>query len=142
VTEELAFDERGRDGRTVHLDERARAPQARRVDRARDELLAGPGLAEDEDGRVGGCDLLDLLENPQQCFARAQDVVEAAEGGELLAEVLGLDGERADAALRLEPLVHVPEDQGVEDLAVEVVVQAVDRADSALPGGVAVEVAA
>jgi len=30
----------------------------------------------------------------------------------------------------------------LEDLAVEVVVQAVDRADSALPGGVAVEVAA
>ena len=44
-------------------DERLVAAAARDVDGARDELLAGAGLARDEDGRVGGRDPHDAVEH-------------------------------------------------------------------------------
>ena len=41
---------------------------------AGDELLAGAGLAEEQDGRVGGRDLLDLAQHPAERGARADDL--------------------------------------------------------------------
>jgi hypothetical protein len=53
VTEELALQQAGRDRGTVHLHEGALAASAEIVDGARDQLLAGAGLAEDQHGRIG-----------------------------------------------------------------------------------------
>ena len=48
VAEQLRLEQRFRDRRAVHLDERHLALRAVVVDRARDQLLAGAGLAGDE----------------------------------------------------------------------------------------------
>ena len=61
VAEELALEQLARDRGAVDRDERARrARRARLVDGARDQLLAGAGLAGDEHGRVGRRHPLDL----------------------------------------------------------------------------------
>src|SRR5712675_3146788 len=51
VPEKLAFEKTGRHRRAVHFDEIAAAPRTEFVNRARDNLLAGPGFAGDQDGR-------------------------------------------------------------------------------------------
>jgi hypothetical protein len=56
VAEKLAFDERGRQRGAVHGDEGARGAGRQVVQRARDEVLAGPGLADDEHVGLGGAD--------------------------------------------------------------------------------------
>ena len=48
VAEQLAFEEGIIQRRAVEGDERSRAPGVGGVDRLRDQLLAGPGLAPDE----------------------------------------------------------------------------------------------
>ena len=52
VAEELASEELARQRPAVHGLERAAAAAAQPVERGRDELLAGPGLAEDQHGHV------------------------------------------------------------------------------------------
>src|SRR5205823_8788292 len=64
VPEELALDELPREGCAVECDERAIAPRADRVNGARHELLAGPGLAHHEHGRSAGGNTPDLREYP------------------------------------------------------------------------------
>ena len=75
VAEQLGFEQRLRDRRAVDLDERHVALRAAVVDGARHELLAGTGLAGDEDGALGFRDPLgaenDLLHHP----APADDAV-------------------------------------------------------------------
>jgi hypothetical protein len=63
VPEQLALDELFRDRGTIDLDERLRRAGAGRVQRTRDQLLAGPILSHDEDPRVGRRDLPDRFEN-------------------------------------------------------------------------------
>ena len=53
VPEELAFDQVARDRRHVDGDERALAPLAVVMERARDQFLAGAGLAGDHHREVG-----------------------------------------------------------------------------------------
>ena len=66
VAEQLALDQPRGQGGAVDLDERlVRAPAAG-VDRPGDQLLAGPGLAGDEDGGVGRRDPADLVEHGEQ----------------------------------------------------------------------------
>src|SRR3989440_11579454 len=61
VTEELGFEQRSRNGRRRHRDERpSRAPTVM-VDRARDQLLAGARLAAQQHGDVAGRDAPDRL---------------------------------------------------------------------------------
>src|SRR5262249_8815304 len=60
VSEELALDERGRHRTAVDGQVRAARSLARLVDQLREEVLPGPALADDEDGRVGGRDTGDL----------------------------------------------------------------------------------
>ena len=60
VPEELAFEERLRDGSAVDWNERLSAPGTGRVDSARDQFLAGAAFAGDEHiahGRTGSRDL-------------------------------------------------------------------------------------
>ncbi len=89
VAEELGLEEPLRDRRARDRDEGLLAAGRAVVDRARDELLAGPGLAEHEDRRVGGGDLADLLEHPVDRLARADEPVGIARPAEVLLERLG-----------------------------------------------------
>jgi hypothetical protein len=72
VTEELALHEGLGDGGTVHRDEGARSASARAVDGPRDQLLAGPGLAMDEDGAVARGDALEHREHREERGRLAQ----------------------------------------------------------------------
>jgi len=61
MTKQLALDQVLRQRGTVHADERLVAARAARVHRARDQFLAGTGLADQQHTRVGGCDDTHLL---------------------------------------------------------------------------------
>ncbi len=61
VTEELGFEQRPRNGRRRHRDERPPRAPAVMVDRARDQLLAGARLAAQQHGHVAGRDAPDRL---------------------------------------------------------------------------------
>ena len=76
VTEELGLDQRGRERRAVHADERAAAAGAAIVDRPREELLARAGLAEEHDRRVGRCHFLNARDGETERRAVADDVLE------------------------------------------------------------------
>src|SRR6185295_3769609 len=111
VAEELALDQRGGDGCAVHLHQRLVPAAAALVDGPGEELLPGPGLAEDEHRRVRRRDLAHLGERVEERGAVSEDLPRAPEVSELGAEVLGLAGQGGDPPLRLEPLVDVPEDE-------------------------------
>src|SRR6185295_16569493 len=76
VAEELALDEAARDPGQVADDERALGPHARGVDGLRAQLLAGAGLALDEDGGVGAGH---PLEQGEQLAHRQRSATEAPE---------------------------------------------------------------
>src|SRR5712675_2470537 len=57
VSEQLGRYERRRNGRAVHANERSARAARALVKGARDQLFAGSGLAENEDGGVGVRDL-------------------------------------------------------------------------------------
>src|SRR5690606_32272841 len=63
VAEQLGLDERTRDRTAVDDDERLVRARRQLVQRARDHVLAGPGLALDEDRGVGRRDALDQAED-------------------------------------------------------------------------------
>src|SRR5690606_17305565 len=76
VAEQLALDELLGERRAVDRDERARAARAARVDGARDDVLAGAALAEEQDrGRV---DLLEALEHAEHGRQRGRAPDEVA----------------------------------------------------------------
>jgi hypothetical protein len=106
VTEELALEERVRDGRAVDGDERAFAALALVVDGARDELLTGSGFAVDEHRRVAVADAIDEIGDLAHGGAAADDqalvrVASGAQHADLLAEAAVLHGARDDDAQRL-----------------------------------------
>src|SRR5262249_639896 len=90
VAEELALDEVERDRAAIDPDHRAGAARAQRVDRVRDELLPGAGLADEEHGGVGRSDPLDVLEDAPDRRALADDLTEPALVVDLLPEVVVL----------------------------------------------------
>ncbi len=61
VFEELGLEQLRREGCDVDRDERRRPPRAVRVEQAREDLLAGPGLPLDDDARGGPRDHSGLL---------------------------------------------------------------------------------
>jgi hypothetical protein len=63
MAEQLALEEIERNGRAVHLDERAAAPRAEFVNRPRNQFLAGAGLALNQHRRLGWRHSFDLLEH-------------------------------------------------------------------------------
>jgi hypothetical protein len=75
MAKELDFEQSRGDGRAVHLDERTPAATVAIVDRPGDELLAGPGLTENENGGVGRCHDVDLFQDVSQRPALSDDVV-------------------------------------------------------------------
>src|SRR6266853_1669001 len=76
VAEQLGGDEGRGNGRAVHPDEGAARTARALVDRARDQLLAGAGLAEDEDGGICWGDLRDLCEHLAERRRGADDLFE------------------------------------------------------------------
>ena len=87
VAEQLAFEQAGRNGGAVQLDERAAAAAAQVVNRAGDQLLAGAGFAVNEHGRIGRRDGLDLLQHLPERRALADDLLEVELGADLVFEV-------------------------------------------------------
>ena len=80
VAEELALKQRRRQRGQVDRDERRRAARRVVVDGARDELLAGAGLAGDQHGRLGGSRPADELPDAEHRGAGADQP--APRGGE------------------------------------------------------------
>src|SRR6185295_5595746 len=76
VSEQLALEEPGRDGGAVERDERTAPPPAQPVNQAGDQLLAGSGLAPDEDRRIGRRHRLDQAKHALERRAPADDAVE------------------------------------------------------------------
>ena len=93
VTEELALHETRRDGAAVHLHERSMLPATLGVDRPRDQLLAGSGLAGDEYRRIGRRHLPDLVQHAQEGAAAADHLHEVVLPADLLLQidVLGVE---------------------------------------------------
>ena len=74
VTEQLALEHAGRERGAVDRDERLVAVGGRAVDRARDQLLAGAGLAADQHRRARRRHRADLLPHVADRGALAEDV--------------------------------------------------------------------
>ena len=88
MAEELALDEFGGDGGAVDRDERVISALALLVDRPRDQLLAGPALAGDEDIGLGPRHLPDHLVDVLHRRAVADDHREVQAAPELPFELL------------------------------------------------------
>ncbi len=101
----------GRKRAAVHGDERPRAREGARVERARDDFLAGPALPGDEDGRVAPVERLDEVDDLAH-RRRARD--EAVRRDHALEEgVLVLGGAHDDEVAR--PRVAVVRDVERDD---------------------------
>ena len=77
AAEQLALDQRGRDGAAVDAHHGTAAPRAPLVDLRREQLLAGAGLAEEQHRRVGRRHLLDLIDDATHRGTLADDRVKA-----------------------------------------------------------------
>jgi hypothetical protein len=87
AAEQLAFDEVGRQGGTVHRDHGPVLPAAHAVDGVGHHPLSRTRLAEDEDGRVRGGHLPDPEQDIIQSVAAAHDLLETQPLTQLLAQV-------------------------------------------------------
>jgi hypothetical protein len=63
MAKKLALEQIERDSSAIQFYERASAPHAKIVNRARDQLLAGAGFALDKNRGIRRRDLLDLFEH-------------------------------------------------------------------------------
>ena len=97
VAEELALEQFARDRRAVDADQRPVAALAGLVDGARDQLLAGAGLAGDQHGGVGRRDQLDLAQRLLDRGAVADDAAVIALEADLLLQI---------GVLQLQPLAQ------------------------------------
>ena len=104
-------------GRAVDGDERAVPPRAERVQRPREQLLAGAALAFEQHGGVGGGRAVQCCEHLRAARVFADDPRRAAALGQFLLEqrVLG-----EQAALREGALDHQQQVIGVDRLGQEV----------------------
>jgi hypothetical protein len=79
VPEQLALDERRRDGAAVERQERRLAAPAQLLQRLRGEILAGAAFADQEHRGVGRRHPLDHLVEPEHRFGRAEQQAEPVE---------------------------------------------------------------
>ena len=75
VAEQLGVDEARRDRTAVDAQDRPARARRPRVDRTRDDVLAGAGLAEQQDRCLGRRDLLDLANDLAQAGIRTDELV-------------------------------------------------------------------
>src|SRR5215470_7978898 len=76
MPEEFALEKPGWNRGTVEFYEGARFAGTQIVNRARDQLLPGASLSVNQNGGIGGRDRLDLLQDPAQRLAPADDLLE------------------------------------------------------------------
>ncbi len=76
MPEEFAFEKACGHRRAVHLDQIAASARAELVNRSRDDFLARPGLASDQNGSICGCHGLDLGKDRAQAPAASHDRLE------------------------------------------------------------------
>ena len=79
AAEQLAFHERRRQGRAVHLHHHAGFTGAECVDRRGQELLPGARFPQEQDGRIGCGDLLDQVQDPFDGRTFPDDIVSILE---------------------------------------------------------------
>src|SRR5579864_7937814 len=126
VAEELALEQRVRNGRAVDRYERVIGARADQMHRLGDEFLAGPGLAADEDRGVGRCGLLDDFVHFLHRPALADHLAERAVLPQLLAEHPDL----AQCAMPLDDLVEQdPKPLRIDGLRDVIVRAELDRLD-------------
>ena len=89
VAEQLAFQQRFREGGAVDRDERIPTALARIMDRLREQLLAGAAFTGDENGRIGPRITFRSAQGALEGGAVSQDLLEAVAGGELTDAPLG-----------------------------------------------------
>src|SRR5688572_6128490 len=102
MTEDLALEQRFRNGGAVDRDERLRGPWAQLMDGLRHQFLAGARLAPDEDGGRGRRRLLDDLVDLPHAGTRADHAAEGA----VLAQLLPQDSDLAAGLLPFHNLVE------------------------------------
>src|SRR5262249_25845564 len=88
VTEQLGFEQAGRDGRAIDFHKGAFAARTEIVNGASDQLFAGAGLPEDQHGRPCGSDHLDLSQRPFQGRAVTNDFFEVKFAANFFLEVV------------------------------------------------------
>ena len=114
VAEQLGLEDAGRERRAVDAHERLLLARRVDVDRVRDELLAGAGLAAQEHRRRHRRDLADLVEHLAQGRRVTDDVAEVELAVQLLVQIARVLGELRGEALVLgrevEALERVLED--------------------------------
>src|SRR6266404_5655509 len=76
MAKKFTFQEIERNSGAIQLYKRASAPGANVVNSTRDQFLAGPGFALNQNGRVRWRDAFDLLENHPESRALAYDLLE------------------------------------------------------------------
>ena len=76
MSEQLALDQTRGDCTAVHLHQRTVAAGAAVVDRAGDQLFAGPGLAKDEHAGIARRYLIDFVQRGAQGRARTDELLE------------------------------------------------------------------
>ncbi len=106
VAEQLRLDQRLRQRGAADLDEGLLGARRVVVDRVRDHLLAGAGLAADQHRRGRAGDLRDLLVDLLNRRAVADDVAERVAVAQLVAEVLVLFGQPVAIGLDQPPHLH------------------------------------
>ena len=134
VAEQLRLEQRFRNRAAVERDEAVHAPRAVVMNRARDDLLAGAGLAGDEDRAVGRRDGLEQLKQPRHRAALADDAFEAIPLLELRAQVRVLGFQPPLLERRVERVQQLVD---LKRLADEVRRAALDRFDGVLHRAVA-----
>ena len=88
VAEQLALDQRRRNRAAVDNDERSAAARARLMNGLRQQRLARPGLALDQDSRVGACDARQRLEHTAHGDRSTNRAAEIIIGGKRLLGVV------------------------------------------------------
>jgi hypothetical protein len=90
------------------------------MDRTRDQLLAGAGLAQDQHRGVGNGHVFDVRENFAQRLASAEDLVGTNQRTDFFAQIFCFDRERANFLLGFQPLVYVSKYDCLEGLALDI----------------------
>src|SRR6185503_19229413 len=93
MSKQFALEQPGRDCRTIELHEGAGFAPAVIVDRTRDELFSGSGLAEQQHRGITRRDCLDQLQDLSECGTVADDLIEVHLAANLFFEIKLLLGE-------------------------------------------------
>src|SRR6267154_2989488 len=87
MAEQFAFEQTGRNGSTVEFDKRAVLTLAVVVNSARHQLLARPRVAQQQHGRIAGCDRLHQFQNLHQGWTVSNNVIKIQLAANLFFEI-------------------------------------------------------